>query len=144
MNLLKVNKILSFFQNFLVFSLLVFVLDEDKVLSRNKRETKGLIMPVQAVKAVMATVQLDQLLYDKIVRKSEYTRADIVNNYLEDFFVFSLARRLQMMFIPTDHSKFPEQIGKAVSLATLKLTTVARCRMLYSTYPRSFMSAASK
>ena len=39
------------------------------------------------------------------------------------------------MFIPTDHSKFPEQTGKAVSLATLRLTTVALCRMLYSTYP---------
>ena len=92
-------------------------------------------MPVQAVKAVIATAQLDQLLYDKIMRKSEYTNSKIVNDYLDDFFVFSLAKRLQPMFIPTDHTKFPEQIGKAVALATLKLTTVARCRMLYSTYP---------
>ena len=92
-------------------------------------------LPVQAVKAVTATVPLDQLLYDKIIRKQEYTNAKIVNAFLEDFFVFSLARRLQTMFIPIDHSKFPEQIGKAVSLATLRLTTIARCRMLYSTYP---------
>ena len=92
-------------------------------------------MPVQAVKAVIATAHLDQLLYDKIMRNAEYTDSKIVNDYLDDFFAINLAKRLQPMFVPLDHTKFPEQIGKAVSLATLKLTTVARCRMLYSTYP---------
>ena len=69
------------------------------------------------------------------MRNAEYTDSKIVNDYLDDFFAINLAKRLQPMFVPLDHTKFPEQIGKAVSLATLKLTTVARCRMLYSTYP---------
>ena len=134
LKLLKVNKI-SFLPKLLVFSCWFSLLDGKKVLSRKKRQTKGVIMPVQAVKAVIATAQLDQILYDKIMRKLEYTNSKIVNDYLDDFFILNLAKRLQPMFILTDHTKFPEQIGKAVSLATLKLTTVARCRMLYSTYP---------
>ena len=82
-------------------------------------------MPEQEVRALMATVHLDQILYDKIVRKQEYTKSQIVHDYMEDFFVFSLGRRLEKMFIPLDHSKFPEQIGRAVSLATLKLNTMS-------------------
>ena len=63
LKLLKVNKdFLS--SKTLVFSLLVFILDGKKVLSRRKRQTKGFIMPVQAVKAVIATAHLDQQDYD--------------------------------------------------------------------------------
>ena len=134
LKLLKVNKYFLSSKT-LVSSGWFSFLDEKRVLSRKRRQTKGIIMPVQAVKAVIATAQLDQILYDKIMRKVEFTNSKIVNDYLDDFFILNLAKRLQPMFIPIDHTKFPEQIGKAVSLAKLNLTTVARCRMLYSTYP---------
>ena len=106
LRLLKVNKYFLSSKT-LVSSCWFSFLDEKRVLSRKKRQTKGVIMPVQAVKAVIATAQLDQILNDKIMRKVEYTNSKIVNDYLDDFFILNLAKRLQPMFIPIDHTKFP-------------------------------------
>ena len=101
-------------------------------------------MPEQALKALMATVHLDQLLYDRIIRKQEYPRAKIILDYMDDFFVLTLAQKLEHMFVPLDHLKFPEQIGRVVSLSTLQLNTAAKCRILYATYPCEYIRESDK
>ena len=82
---------------------------EEKVLSRRKRD---LVISTQGIKALVTAVQLDQLLYEALIRQSDYTSSQIIVDFLEDFFVYSLAKRLSLMFIPLDNDRLPEAIGK--------------------------------
>ena len=101
-------------------------------------------MSPESVKSIMAAVHLDQVLYDKVVRKSEYTNPQLVVGYLEDFFVFTMYQRLKLMFVPLDNTKLPEQIGKVVITTMLKQTPVDRCRTLITTYPCEYITEQDK
>ena len=101
-------------------------------------------MSPESVKSIMAAVHLDQLLYDKAIRKSEYAYSPLIMSYLEDFFVYTMSQRLEMMFVPLDNAKLPEQIGKVVITSMLQLTPVDRCRTLITTYPCEYITEQDK
>ena len=101
-------------------------------------------MDSENVKAVIASVHLDQVLYDLVIRKSPYTRTQMVVGYLEDFFAFTMSQRLEMMFVPLDNTKLPEQLGKVIVTTMFQQTLVDRCRTIMTTYPCEYMTEADK
>ena len=101
-------------------------------------------MSQSSVKAIMAAVHLDQLLYDSVIRKAPYTHTRLVVDFIEDFFVFTLSRRLEMMFLPIDNAQLPEQIGKVVITTMLHQTPLDRCKTLITTYPCEFITDADQ
>ena len=117
---------------------------EKKILRRSKRANKEFVISPENVRAVMAGVHLDQILYDLVIRKSPYTRSTLVVGYLQDFFSHIMSQRMEMMFIPLDNTKLPEQIGKVIVTTMLQQTLVDRCRTLLSTYPYEFLTEEDK
>ena len=115
-----------------------------KVLRRSKRANRELVMDSTNVKAVIASVHLDQVLYDLVIRKAPYTRNPMVVGYLEDFFAFTMSQRLEMMFVPIDNTKLPEQLGKVIVTTMFQQTLVDRCRTIMTTYPCEYMTEADK
>ena len=101
-------------------------------------------MSSENVKSIMAGVHMDQVLYDLVVRKAEYTRSPLVISYLEDFFVYTMSQRLEMMFVSLDNKKLPEQIGKVIITSMLQQTLVDRCKTLLTTYPCEYIAEAGK
>ena len=97
-------------------------------------------MNPEHVKSIIAAVQMDQVLYDMVIRKSPYTKTPLIVSLLEDFFVHTMVQRLEMMFVPLENTKIPEQIGKVILTSMLKQTSVDRCRTLFSTYPCEFIT----
>ncbi len=117
---------------------------EKKVLRRSKRANKEYVLSPENVRAVMAGVHLDQVLYDLVIRKAPYTRSTLVYGYLQDFFSYIMSQRMEMMFIPLDNTKLPEQIGKVIVTTMLQQTLVDRCRTLLTTYPCAFITEEDK
>ena len=118
--------------------------DEEKILHRRKRSDEEYVINQENVKAIMAAVHLDQVLYDKVIRNSPYTNTPLVVGYLEDFFVHTMSKRLEMMFVPVDNTKLPEQIGKVVITTMMKQTPLDRCKTLVTTYPCEFLTEEDK
>ena len=118
--------------------------NEGKVLRRQKRENRGFVLDSDNVKSIMAGVQLDQVLYDLVIRKAAYTRFPMVTGYLEDFFVYMMSQRLEMMFVPLDDTKLAEQLGKVVITSMLQQTLGDRCKTLLTTYPCEYISEEDK
>ena len=116
----------------------------EKVAHRVKRSNKEYVMNQQSVKSIMAAGHLDQILYDKVIRKSEYTTSKLVVGYLEDLFVYTMSQRLEMMFVPLDNTKLPEQLGKVVITSMLSQTPLDRCITLRTTYPCEFITDGDK
>ena len=113
-------------------------------LPNHKRTKRELVMSSEGVKSVIASVHLDQVLYDLVIRKSEYPRTPMVYGFLEDFFVYIMAQRMDMMFMPIDNTKLPEQLGKVIVTTMLQQTLVDRCRTLITTYPCEFLTEEDK
>ena len=113
-------------------------------LPNHKRTKRELVMSSEGVKSVIASVHLDQVLYDLVIRKSEYPRTPIVYGFLDDFFVYIMAQWMDMMFMPIDDTKLPEQLGKVIVTAMLQQTLVDRCRTLITTYPCEFLTEEDK
>ena len=101
-------------------------------------------MDSENVKAIIASVHLDQVLYDLVKRKSAYTRTPMVVGYLEDFFAYTMSQRMEMMFVPLDNTKLPEQLGKVIITTMLQQTLVDRCRTIMTTYPCEYMTEVDK
>ena len=102
------------------------------IRSRDRREIR---IAASDLKSLNSAIQLDQLLYDTIVRRSRYTSADIVTNILEDFFIYNLAMKLNVIFTPRNPALFPDTLGKFLTVTLINLEPMERCRLLFELYP---------
>ena len=100
--------------------------------SRDRREIR---IAASDLKSLNSAIQLDQLLYDTIVRRSRYTSADIVTNILEDFFIYNLAMKLNVIFTPRNPALYPDTLGKFLTVTLINLAPMERCRLLFELYP---------
>ena len=55
-----------------------------------------------------------------------------------------MSKRLELMFVPVDNTKLPEQIGKVVITTMLKQTPLDRCKTLITTYPCEYITEEDK
>ena len=119
-------------------------MEEKRILRRRKRSNREFVINSENVNSVMAGVHLDQVLYDLVIRKSAYTHSSLVVGYLQNFFAYTMSQRMEMMFVPLDNTKLPEQIGKVIITTMLQQTLVDRCRTLLTTYPCEYLTEEDK